>query len=288
MSATKRLQRLDPRDELAYYFQILCSVEFRHPPEQTIPKVQELIRKMGPDVHLMYALAKEYIRTDLPELAEGWLIRTLKLYSEHRHAHLSLRQVYRMLGKTEKERDALKDYLSHFPEDYRRKRDLVRILIHLEDYESAGSEIVSLLSRFPRSKALRKNLARCTMKAQKYHEAAVMYRQLLKDEPDSLIYLRSLTYCLEKIGNIDEAIHLLKLAAEYFTGSPSVLLPLGVLYFKSQRYEDAKEIFRKITADHPKDWRAYQNLAVIYKITGQVDMAEKFREAAQRHQPKNS
>ena len=282
LSAAERLRRMNPHDRAADYFRSLCRVELEEDPRETIPLVQELIRSLGPDVHLLYALGREYLRSDMASLAEGWLLRTLKLDEDHRGAYLSLRQVYRELGKPGKERDILKRYVARFPEDYGVKRDYVRLLIEQEDYERAAQQIVSLLSRFPKSRALKKNLARCSLKAERYRDAALLYREMLRDEPDSISHLRSLTYCLEKIGNAGEAVRLLELARGYFEDSSEVLLPLGVLYFKTERFEEAAEIFRAVTEKLPEDWRAYQNLAVLYRAQGQGELADRFLERARR------
>ncbi len=280
---TNRIQRIYPEDDMAQYFKSLCLAEREENAEANIPSIRNLIRKLGPDVHLMYALGREYLRNGMTELSEGWFLRTIKLDNRHQNAYQSLIDVYRIMAREDKARSLYSQYLALYPDDAKTKRGFIRLLIKIEAYEEAAHEITSLLSHKPGNKALKKNLARCTLKAEKFHEAAVLYKELLKDEPDSILYLRSLTYSLEKIGNLTEATNLLELAAQYFKNKTDVLLPLGVLYFKGERYEESSRVFRSIIEKTPKEWRAYQNLAVVYKATGQDDFADKFLDIAQKY-----
>ena len=279
----RRIRAIDPADTTARYFEGLCMTELESDPQVSLPILQELVRDLGPDPHLMYALGREYLRSGMPELSEGWLIRTLKLDEAHRNAYLSLLEAYRQLGETAKAKDTLERYLEHYPQDLERKRHLVQLLIDNENFGEAARKITDALSRDPRNKLLKQKLAYCHVKDGKFGEAAVVYRNLLRDDPYSVDLLRSLVSCLDKSGHPERAIQLLKKAAGAMKDDPAILLPLGVLYSRNSDYERAKEIFRRVLSLFPNDWRAYQNLGVLYRRTGQADFADKFFETARRH-----
>lgn len=282
-SEIAKIRHIEPSDKMARYLEALCKTEIEDPTPDTIKPLQDLIRELGPDVHLMYALARAYLSNDRPDLSEGWLLRTLKLDEGHRQSYLDLIKVYRALGRREKTKSTFAQYFTIFPDDGSRKSDYIRILIEMEDYSAASLELTALLSRDPHNRMLKKNLAYCHVKLEDFGEATLLYRDLLKDQPNSVPLLRSLIACLDRTGNQQLAINILQKAIEHFGDTPAVLLPLGVLYSRSKKFEKAKEIFRKVLAIRPDDWRAYQNLAVLYKRTGQDVFAAKFLKTAQKY-----
>jgi tetratricopeptide (TPR) repeat protein len=278
-----RIHRIDPEDRMSRYFDGLYRAETQEATAETLGILQSLVREIGPDINLMYALGREYLKHDLPELSEGWFLRTLKLDENHRECYLSLIKTYRALGKQKRLRDTLARYVEHYPEDWQQTQDFIQTLIETENYSKASQQIASFLARRPTNKLMKQKLAFCYVKMKKFGEAAVIYRDLLKDEPRCIPLLHSLVACLDKSGNPDKAIELLTKADDFIKDNPSILLPLGVLYSRNERYEKAKEIFRKVIAIIPSDWRAYQNLAVLYERTGQDAFAAKFFRTAQKY-----
>ena len=277
-----RIRRISSGDAIARYFEVLSSMETSDPSEHTIAVIQELIRGMGPDVHLMYALGKAYLKNNRPELSEGWFLRTLKLNENHRECYLNLIRVYQALGTPLKARQFYARYFDLFPDDRNRKSEYIRLLIEMQDFRAASNELASLLATDPHNQTLKKNLAYCHVKSENFNEAAILYKNLLKDNPGSIPLLRSLIACLDKTGKQETAILILRKAAEYFQSDPSVLLPLGVLYSRGKDFEKAKEVFRKVLSINPNDWRAYHNLAVLYRRTGQEAFASQFFKTAQK------
>ncbi len=279
----KRIRRIAPEDKMTRYFEGLYNAESDDASEETLEALQTLIREMGPDTNLMYALGKEYLKLELPELSEGWFLRTLKLDDHHNECHLALIKTYELLGDLEKQRDALSEYIALFPGDRKKRDELIQKLMATGSYEEASRQIASILARSPRNKLLKQKLAFCYVRMKNFAEAAVIYRDLLKDEPSSIPLLHSLASCLDKSGNPEIAIELLSRADDFMKNNPSILLPLGVLHSRNEHYEKAKEIFRKVVAIIPGDWRAYQNLAVLYGRTGQESFAAKFYKTAQKY-----
>lgn len=278
-----RMRRIAPEDKMTRYFEGLYMAESDDPSEETLHTLQALIRDVGPDTNLMYALGRVYLKLGLPEFSEGWFLRTLKLDDHHGECYLALINTYELLGELEKQRDALAGYIELFPGDWEKRDELIQKLMATESYEEASRQIASILARSPRNKLMKQKLAFCYVRMKNLAEAAVIYRDLLKDEPRSIPLLHSLASCLDKSGNPAMAIELLSRADDFMKNNPSILLPLGVLHSRNEHYEKATEIFRKVIAIIPGDWRAYQNLAVLYGRTGQESFAAKFYRTAQKY-----
>jgi tetratricopeptide (TPR) repeat protein len=281
--ATNRIRRIAPEDRMTRYFEGLHSSQSGDASEDSLRTLQVLIRELGPDANLMYALGRQYLELGLPELSEGWFLRTLKLDNQHRESYLALIRAYELLGDIEKQQDTLSTYTALFPTDRKKREELIQKLMASDSYEEASRQITAILARHPKNKLMKQKLAFCYVRTKNFAEAGVIYRDLLKDEPRSIPLLHSLVSCLDKSGNPDQAIELLSRADHFMRDNPSILLPLGVLLSRNEHFERAKEVFRKVIAIVPGDWRAYQNLAVLYGRTGQKSFAEKFYETAQKY-----
>jgi len=48
------------------------------------------------------------------------------------------------------------------------------------------------------------------------------------------------------------------------------------MYFKQNKLEKAAEIFRRVIALSPQEWKGYRNLAVVFKKRGETDFSEKY------------
>ena len=89
-ACSARIEQINPADRYAAYYRALCRPLLGEDCKATIPALQEQIRRHGPDPALMCALGREYLRADLPELARGWLERTLKADAGNEQALLAL------------------------------------------------------------------------------------------------------------------------------------------------------------------------------------------------------
>ena len=278
-----RIRRMQPEDQTARYFAILCQAENNETPRETITELQNMIRRMGPDVNLMSALGRQYLINAMPELSEGWFKRSLDMDEKHRDSYLALIRAYMEMEKKDAAREVYGNYFRVFPRDWSVRREYIRLLISLKDFENASEELFALLSKVPHNRGIKKSLARCYTKMKRFQEAAILYKDLLRDDVDSISLLRSLTYCMGRMDNSASAIELLEGALKYHGERPEILMPLGVLYSRKADYEKAKTIFRQLTALGPKNWKVYHNLAMLYRRTGQEIFAKKFFDTARRY-----
>jgi tetratricopeptide (TPR) repeat protein len=289
----RRILKVNPEDVYAGYYQALVLPRLGYAAEDTIPLIQAQIRVQGPDPHLMCALGQEYLRANLPELAEGWFQRTLKRIENHREALTALLEVYRASDRKKDSRRTYDLYLKHYPEDQDMRREFIPLLYELGSYRAASREIVRLLPHEPDNTRLKKMLAACYRKTKQYREAIILFKELLQENPRSLDMLRSLVFCLEESAQPGTAIQLLEKARAFFRNEARLLLPLGVLYFKQNELEKAAAVFRDVVSLPKKIspdelWKAYRNLGLVYRRSGSPEFAEKFLRRAAEIKPDRS
>jgi tetratricopeptide (TPR) repeat protein len=276
----KRMRRINPEDSIAAYFYALCISQIGENPEEILKLLQDQIRIHGPDINLMKALGTAYLDVDLPDLAENWFFRILKLSREDRITMESLIEVYKRLGKQKKEKQAYAQYLKIFPDEVNIRKAYVKLLVKMNNNGKAIKELLILIPRIKNNEGLKKMLGKCYIKTHKYEEATLLFRELLRGKPDSINYLRTLIYCLEHSERRPYAITLLQKAITYFKDNSSLRLMLGVLHCRNKDFEKAIESFRAVIAKYPRHWQAYKNLGIVYEKMGNRAFAEKFLKRA--------
>lgn len=276
----ERILRQDPADEYATYYQALCLPQLAVPYERTIPALQAEIRRRGADAQLMNALGREYLRAELPELAEGWFRRTVDGDPRHEEAWQGLLDVYRRLQKHDELGTALATYLEHRPEALQARKEYAHLLFASGRFDEALPQLEALLPHAPRSAQLRRMLAHSYRQVKRYAEAALLYREMLLKNPKDLSLLKALLACMEAAGSRAAAVLLLEKAVKVFTKDASLLLHLGSLYLKQSDLEKASQSFRAALALEPRSWVANQSLGRLYRKMGSPEFAERFLKRA--------
>jgi Flp pilus assembly protein TadD len=224
----------------------------------------------------MAELAAAYVRAGLPELAEGWYNRVLRVSAEDIDSLEGLVGVYEALGKPDRQRDALLRYLRLEPDDREARRRLVRLLLHMQSFADAAEQIAKLLPHEPRNARLKSTLALCYRRTGRYAEALVILRDLLSTDQGSEELIKAAAYCLDKIGARTVGIKAMESFMKQNGESLSLLLMLGVLHYQENTLDRSAEIFRRAVAMSPKDWRANRNLGMVYRRMGNREYADKF------------
>jgi tetratricopeptide (TPR) repeat protein len=273
--AAHLLQR-NPGDEAAKYFHSLAMARTEANVEQVLAELQQQVKARGPDIALMAELAAAYVRAGLPELAEGWYNRVLRIDAHDVDSLEGLAEVYEALGKPDRQRDALLRYLALDPDDKEARRHLVRLLLRMESFADAAEQIALLLPHEPRNPKLKSTLALCYRRTGRYAEALVILKDLLSTEHGSEDLIKAAVYCLDKIGARKVGIKALESFMKENGESLSLLLMLGVLHFQEKTLERSAEILRRAVAMAPKDWRANRNLGMVYRRMGNKEYADKF------------
>ncbi len=277
-----RIDQLNPDDGYAAYYRALCRPLLGEDFKATIPALQEQIRRHGPDPSLMCALGREYLRADLPELARGWLERTLKADEGNEQALLARIEAERRLAEPERTLAACADYLRLFPQDTQVRREYAELLFGRKDYARAAGEIEQLLPRHPRHAGLRRMLARSYRGCRRNAEAVLLFRDLLRENPSSEELLRELAFALAASGSQPSAVALVRKATQAFPKRPGLHVLLGGLYLKTQDLERAAQTLRQAVASFPSDWRLARSLGLVYRRQGNSAFAERFLERARK------
>jgi tetratricopeptide (TPR) repeat protein len=269
------LQR-NPSDETAHYFHSLALARTGASVEEVLKELQQQVKTRGPDLALMAELAATYVRAGLPELAEGWYRRVLRVSADDLDSLEALAGIYERLDKPELRREMLQRYLSLDPDDKEARRQLVRLLLRMQSFADAAEQIAKLLPREPRNSKLKSTLALCYRRTGKYAEALVILRDLLSTDSSSEELIKAAVYCLDKIGARKVGIKAIEGFMKQNGESLSLLLMLGVLHYQENLLEKSSELFRRAIALSPKDWRANRNLGMVYRRMGNTDYADKF------------
>ncbi len=271
-----RIEQLNPEDGYAAYYRALCQPLLGEDCQATIPALQEQIRRHGPDPALMCALGREYLRADLPELARGWLERTLRAEADNEAALLARIDAERRLADAERTLKACAEYLSRYPDNGRVQREYAELLFSRKDYARAAEQIERLLPRHPRHAGLRRMLARSYRGSRRNAEAVLLFRDLLRENPSSEELLYELAMALAAGGSQPSAVALVRKATQAFPNRPGLHVLLGGLYLKSRDLERAAQTLRQAVASFPSDWRLARSLGLVYRRQGNTAFAERF------------
>ncbi len=287
-----RVLQKNPRDETASYFHSLALARTEGAIEKVLAELQQQVRARGPDLVLMAELAAAYVRAGLPELAEGWYRRVLRISADDLDALEALAGIYETIGKPDMQRDALRRYLTLDPDDKTARRQLIRLLLRVESFADAAEQIALLLPLEPNNAKLKSTLAVCYRRTGKYAEALVILKDLLSTDPGSQELMKAAVYCLDKIGARTTGIKAMESFMKKNGESLSLVLMLGVLHYQENTLEKSAELFRRAVAISPRDWRANRNLGMVYRRMGNTEYAEKFlakaaslHKAAEAEQP---
>jgi Flp pilus assembly protein TadD len=277
------LLRADPRDEVGRYFAALALSRNGGPVPEVLAGLQALIRSRGPDPVLMTELGSVYLRAGMPELAEGWLERSLKLLGEDAELLARLAGVNAALGRADREADVITRYLQVRPEDSSSRKRLVHLLLEAASWAEASGHISKLLAAAPRNPRLLSLLALCFRRTQRFADALVIFRDLLSVEPLSQEHVKGAVYCLDRMGSRAVARAFLAGYMKEHGEAEPLLLVLGVLFSKDGDTERAAACFRRVLALSPRSWRAYRNLAMIHRRTGNSEFADTFMHRARQY-----
>jgi Flp pilus assembly protein TadD len=283
MREAARILKKDRADGPGHYFHSLALARTGAAIQQVLAELQQQIKVRGPDPVLMAELAAAYARAGLPELAEGWYTRSMKLNPPTAEMLVALGDVYESLGKTDQLGEVYTRYLELRPEDRKTRRKLVRLLLEQESFEAAAGQINVLLPVEPGNARLKSALAVCYRRTGKYPEALILLRDLLVDTPSSVEHMKAAVYCLDRMGARAVALRALASFMLEHGESLSLVLMTGVLQYQENTLDKAAETFRKAVALSPTDWRANRNLGMVYRRMGNDLFADKFLQKAREY-----
>jgi tetratricopeptide (TPR) repeat protein len=285
---TARVLSREPPDGDGRYFHSLALSRTGAAADETLAALQQQVKARGPDPLLMAELGAAYARAGLPELAEGWLERALRVSPPSTDTLQGLADVYAALGKRDKLPDVFRRYLSIAPADRAVRRRFVRLLLELDDFSGAAEQISALLPVEPDNARLKATLAVCYRRTGRYADALVLLKDLLSDAPSEAEHLKAAVYCLDRMGSRGTAVRVLEGFMRQNGDSLPLLLMLGVLRFQEGSLEKATSAFRAALSIEPRDWRANRNLGMVYRRMGNETFAEKFLQKARDYRARSA
>jgi tetratricopeptide (TPR) repeat protein len=268
--------------EILSRFSLLYESETSQNPRRTLTLLQKAVHTLGPEVELMYALGKSYLRVGLLDEAAGWFSKTIELREDHEESWLGLIAAREALfaekapGARAALEKAYRDYLRVWPTNLALRRDEALFLVRVCEYEKASKKLEGLLAWDPANPGLRRVLAYSYRKAGRYRPAAVFLKALLKERPNDPRLLLEYAGCIERGGGADYAKTILSKAMDYFGKSSEIPTALGLLAYREGRLERAFDLLREAAARNPVDPRPYRWMTVIAKNKGDREGAERY------------
>jgi len=192
------------------------------------------------------------------------------------------------LEKPKREKQYFDEYLKKYPSDNSMRKEYTKLLFRMQNFQGAIIELIRIIPLEKNNTQLKKILAHCYMKSKKYDDAIPILKELLRGEPDSFDHIKSIIFCLEHTNNKDTAIRFIEKVREHSKDRESLSLMLGVLYFKAGMIEKAVTLFREAVSKEPNNWKAYQNLGIVYKKMGNNLFGDKFLKRAQEYKNKKA
>jgi tetratricopeptide (TPR) repeat protein len=279
---SRRLLHKTPTDATASYFHGLALARLAPTDPQTLTALQEQIRSRGPDPALMLALADSYQKAGLPDLAEGWYRRTLKVSPRDEGALRSLAALLEPDRKGAELADIYRRVLEVRPEDRLTRRRLLNSLLERQAWDEAIPELERLLAAEAGSRKWRATLSHCYRRAGRYADALVVLRDLITERPGDEEHVKAAVFCLEGLGLRRNAIALAERFQRDHGDRLDLALASGVLSYRDGKLEQAAAAFRRAAGVAPKEWRAWRNLGMVYRRMGVQEFADKFLATAER------
>jgi tetratricopeptide (TPR) repeat protein len=288
-----KLQKLGGDETLIRRFTVLLEARTEDDDKKIITVLQNAVRSLGPEAELMYALGERYLKVGLLKEALPWFRKTILLNPRHERARLAVIATAEALYKEEGDEaveilnDAYGEYLRHWPDNHKVRREWALYLIRNSDFSAAARELEALLPWEPVNPTLRRILAYAYRKTGRYQEAAVFLKGLLKENPRDMEVLLEYASCLDRAGAPHYARAVLEKAAELLRNPPEVLTTLGMLYFREGKTEEALTILREAAAKDSRDPRPYRAMVFIARKLGDKAGAVKYGQEAELREERN-
>jgi tetratricopeptide (TPR) repeat protein len=114
------------------------------------------------------------------------------------------------------------------------------------------------------------------IKQNRYDEAVLLLRQSINDDKSQWNAWELLGQCYRFIGEIDHAVHCLKISTEINPDNKSAFLALGIAYQIKEQFEDSLSALRRATELDRDYVLAYNSAAMTLKLMGTLPNLLKF------------
>ncbi len=277
--AAGRASRAGCDKETVTWYRVLAGGHLDVPPEELLPAIQDEVRRRGAIPELLAILARTYLRLDMCDLAVGWYQKVLSLDENNEDAWLGLMVCCETLEMTDDLMEVYSGYLERWDDNCEIRREYIEYLATREDWATAAVQSEQL-ARFEPSDQLDRQMAFYRRKAGQFREAAILYRNMLRKKPEEAALLHNLVFCLDRMGERERACALMREANRLFKVSAESLLIEASLLARKKDWDSALTVFRQVIDKWPKDPRAWERVADIYRLQGVPEMAATFLQTA--------
>ncbi len=278
-----RIKRLDPGNEYARYYLLLCGWKLEEEPDRLLDELHRGIEELGKDAYLYTALGDTYLRLSEAEKGRTAFHKAVEIAPTLSFPYARLIDLHRSGTPVEGIENIYEHYLDLQPKDRRTRGAFVHHLFRREQYRTVLEQLELLLPDTEHLHYYTRIKAVCLRRIGDYTAASALYWRMLAEEPEKQEYLRALAFCLSKEGKRETATTLLHRALQYLSNPDSELyLIYGVMLYRDSEYEGALEAFREASTLRPEDWRPHYNIGEIYRRKGMKDFARRFLDRAER------
>ena len=280
LTEAQRLKRLTPRDESLDYYITLLRCECEAPIQENIEALRTLIAKLEPDPFLFAALAKEYQKSGLEDLAHPWLKRALKLDPQNKSAVETLALILPVLDIPDW-KEAFEQYLELRPTDQTILRVFTQRLLEAKDWPDAQKRLLQWVSQGHRTQGNLRALAFVYRMQNHFSEAFLIYRDLLHQDPKNPEYLSGVILCLYKLGKKDFALEFARKAAASAPQNARFAYQIGLIAQACHDRDQAERSFRKAIEIDTGHWPSYLKLSELFAEAGDAASAERYKKHAE-------
>jgi tetratricopeptide (TPR) repeat protein len=158
--------------------------------------------------------------------------------------------------------------------------------LYLKDYmlQEAYDVFKKGTKAIPESLPLHDGLAKTSIQMGKYQEALHECEAMLALNDKYFNALSLAGFVHNRLGENEKAIEYLLKAADIEPENKLLLLDLAQVLATSGRPEEAIEVYSRLIAQYPNDFRIYQNLGITYGGTGDLEKSiESLKKAIELH-----
>ncbi|XP_049738693.1 protein O-mannosyl-transferase TMTC1 isoform X2 [Elephas maximus indicus] len=206
--------------------------------------------------------------------AKMYYQRALQLNPRHNRALFNLGNLLKSQEKKEEAIILLKNSIKYGPEFADAYSSLASLLAEQESYKEAEEIYQAGIKNCPDSSDLHNNYGVFLVDTGSPEKAVVHYQQAIKLSPSHHVAMVNLGRLYRSLGENNVAEEWYKRALQV-ARKAEILSPLGALYYNTNRYEEALQIYREAAALQPSQRELRLALAQVLAVMGQTKEAEK-------------
>ena len=248
-------------------------------------QVDEALRLRPDHVDPLLSLSQVLLAREIPDVAEAFLRRFLKVRSDVEEAHNNLGLAQLGSGKTEAALASYSEALRLNPDYPEAHNNLGAALLALGKLDEAFSHCSEALRIEPRDVEARNNLGLILAEQGKMREAMEQYRLALRLDPDYEEAHNNLGIALAAAGRLEDARASFSEAVSIRPGFARAHNNLALALLGQGEPDSAIPHFSRAVEIEPGYTEAHYNLALVYSQTGDLPEAAQHLSTAIRLKP---